>query len=142
MQDRPLRCYVKHRAETSGDGVRTEWSCLAATRIAIQNDRYCSRVLPLSGRQCLECPRSSAGSVQPGWLSGRECRVNARYSAVVGSARLWKAAQQFESVRLWRAARTFIPGRGGPLIVRETGCVQLWKAVYCDSLYCLQPLLA
>ncbi|GFO31612.1 hypothetical protein PoB_005811700 [Plakobranchus ocellatus] len=52
MQDRSLRCYVGHRAETSGDGVRTEWSRLSA--IAVQSDWCCSRVLPLSGRQyCL-----------------------------------------------------------------------------------------
>ncbi|GFN81248.1 hypothetical protein PoB_000775400 [Plakobranchus ocellatus] len=80
MQDRPLRCHVEHRAEISGNRVKTEWSRLSATRIAIQCDQCCSRVLPLSGRQYLERLGSSAGSVKQGWLSGRQCRVNAQYS--------------------------------------------------------------
>ncbi|GFN75706.1 hypothetical protein PoB_000221200 [Plakobranchus ocellatus] len=36
IQDWPFRCYVVHRAETSGDRVRTGWSRLSVTRIAIQ----------------------------------------------------------------------------------------------------------
>ncbi|GFO12609.1 hypothetical protein PoB_003911400 [Plakobranchus ocellatus] len=126
---------VEYLAETSGDGVRTEWSRLSVTRIVIQRDG----VLPLSDRRYLERLGSSGVSVEPGWLSGRQCRVNARYSGrYLECARLWKAAQQFESVWLWRAARVFIPGLGWPPIVRETVCaalggrtcsVGLWRAV-------------
>ncbi|GFO12928.1 hypothetical protein PoB_003943300 [Plakobranchus ocellatus] len=125
MQDRSLCCYLEHRAETSEGRVRTEWSHLSAN--AVQSDRCCSRVLPLSGRQYLERLESSAGSVAPGWLSERQCRVNARYS----DCYLECARPNSLSVWLWRAARDFISSSClhlwpvGPLIVREIECAAL-----------------